>query len=703
MIERINSIIPIMLFTQLTAILLLIFLQHLPRKLSELTTTRVTLTTTLVSLFSAILLAILLIQIPSHRHVIDLGSCFKIDHYKFEMLFVVDILSVSYAFFTSILLSIIAVFSKKYLHRERGFHRFYTLILLFIFGVNLISFAGTIEIVIAGWEFVGLSSILLISFFNYRSAPVKNAFYVFVNYRICDIGLCIAALLMHSAAHSSSFEALTSANWYGISDSHVSIFLGFCLLFAAMGKSALFPFSSWLPRAMEGPTPSSAIFYGAISVHLGPLLLLRSADLIAASPILAAAIIVVGLTSSYLALIVGHAQSDIKSMLAYASITQLGLIVAEIGFGFNTLALLHTIGHSGFRTLQILRAPSLLHDIQHLESMLGHHVKSPLEAKNKIFSYAYYRFILERGFLDLFFKSVLARIFSVFSWIDKLEQNLKAKKIAVICAATFLSAVIFVPQNQTIISAVFLFFLIGLFPFQSWYLKLFSSSSFGLIAVFVTCQTALIWALEFLFGLETNLTMHWFLTAASMTASMLAFVQDNPRRTLAYLISSQLAFFSFAHSSTSTAMNFGSIYMLIGIIGASTGFILMIGLLEARRGNLSLARPSGSYESYPKLAYYLLIFGLISSGLPFSIGYVAEDLIFESSFEIEPMIDILWLLCVAINNITIVKMFLFLCHGLPRKEKGFGQLDLKSGKIFAAAALTAILFLITVISGFLVI
>lgn len=696
MTAHINLLIPITLLTQLTAILLLIFLQHLPRKLSELTTARITLTTTLVSLFSAILLAILIYQIPSHRHVIDLGSCFKIDRYKYEMLFVADILSVSYAFFTSVLLSMIAVFSKKYLHREQGFHRFYTLILLFIFGVNLVSFAGTIELVIAGWEFVGLSSVLLISFFNYRSAPVKNAFYVFVNYRICDIGLCIAALLMHSTAHSSSFEALTSASWYGISDSHVSFFLGFCLLFAAMGKSALFPFSSWLPRAMEGPTPSSAIFYGAISVHLGPLLLLRSADLIAASPVLAAAIIVIGLTSAYLALIVGHAQSDIKSTLAYASITQLGLITAEIGFGFNMLALLHTIGHSGFRALQILRSPSLLHDIRHLESMLGHHIKSPSEQKNKIFSHAYYRFILERGFLDLFFKSVLARLLSVFFWIDKLEKNLKTKKIAVTYVVIFLSLAIFAPQNQTIISAVFLFFLIGLFPFQSWYLKLFASSPFGLIAIFLACQTTLIWALEFLFGLETNLTMHWFLATAAVISSMLALVQDNPRRTLAYLISSQLAFFSFAHSSTSAAMNLGSIYMLIGIIGASTGFILMVGLLEARRGKLSLARPSGSYESYPKLANYMLIFGLISSGLPLSIGYVAEDLIFESNFEIEPMIDILWLVAVAINGLVTVKMFLFLCHGLPRKETRFGQLDLKNGKIFAAAAVTVILFLIAV-------
>lgn len=413
-----NTALLTILLSQLATILLFILLKHLPFKFSEKLTLTLALSTILISTFCSAALIIFISAIPSHSYFINLGDYFGIEHYKYEALFVVDILSVSYSFFTSILLTIIAVFSRRYLHREMGFHRFYILITLFIFGVNLVSFAGTIEIMIAGWEFVGLSSVLLVSFFNYRQAPVKNAFYVFVNYRICDIGLCIAALLMHYSTHSSSFQQLVTANWSGISSSHVSIFMGFCVLFAAMGKSALFPFSGWLPRAMEGPTPSSAIFYGAISIHLGPLLLLRSADLIAASNGLAITIIVIGLTTSYLALIVGHAQSDIKSMLAYSSITQVGLIVAEIGLGLNTLALIHIIGHSSFQTLQILRAPSLLHDIQHLEKMLGHHVKSPEDSQG----FRRYRFILDRAFLDIFPRSLLNYFLSIFYFFDRWER-----------------------------------------------------------------------------------------------------------------------------------------------------------------------------------------------------------------------------------------------------------------------------------------
>lgn len=418
-----NTALLLMPLSQLAAIFLFIFLKHLPIKMSEKLTIQIALGTILISALCSATLMFFISQIPSHSYFLNLGDYFEIEHYKYEVLFVIDILSVSYAFFTSILLSVIAIFSRRYLHREGGFQRFYILLMLFIFGVNLVSFAGTMELTIVGWEFVGLSSVLLVSFFNYRQAPVKNAFYVFVNYRICDIGLCIAALLMHYSTHNSSFEQLSSANWSGISGNHASIFMGFCILFSAMGKSALFPFSAWLPRAMEGPTPSSAIFYGAISIHLGPLLLLRSADLIAASNGLAITIIAVGLITSYLALIVGHAQSDIKSMLAYSSITQVGLIVAEIGFGFNALALIHIIGHSSFQTLQILRAPSLLHDIQHLEKMLGHHIKSPEDSANQVSSFKRYRFILDRAFLDIFPRSLINFFLNFFYLLDRLERN----------------------------------------------------------------------------------------------------------------------------------------------------------------------------------------------------------------------------------------------------------------------------------------
>ena len=132
------------------------------------------------------------------------------------------------------------------------------------------------------------------------------------------------------------------------------------LLVAAAGKSALVPFSGWLPRAMEGPTPSSAVFYGALSVHLGAFLLLRVSPILDLSPWLCAAVVVAGLATAVFAAVAGRVQTDIKSALSFASLTQVGIIVAEIGLGLRYLALVHILGHGCLRTLQFLRAPTLL-------------------------------------------------------------------------------------------------------------------------------------------------------------------------------------------------------------------------------------------------------------------------------------------------------------------------------------------------------
>src|SRR5262249_5142763 len=146
---------------------------------------------------------------------------------------------------------------------------------------------------------------------------------------------------------------------------------GLLLVVAAAGKSALVPFSGWLPRAMEGPTPSSAVFYGALSVHLGAFLLLRAGPILSLSIPLCVILVVWGLGTAALAAMTARVQSDIKSALAFASLTQVGLIVAEIGCGLRWIPLAHMIGHGCLRTLQFLRAPTLLQDYRQLENALG--------------------------------------------------------------------------------------------------------------------------------------------------------------------------------------------------------------------------------------------------------------------------------------------------------------------------------------------
>src|SRR5262249_9605432 len=178
-----------------------------------------------------------------------------------------------------------------------------------------------------------------------------------------------------------------------------ALLVGLLLVVAAAGKSALVPFSGWLPRAMEGPTPSSAVFYGALSVHLGAYLLLRVSPILEASAWLAAAVVALGLATALYAYLAGTVQTDIKSALAFASLVQVGLIVAEIGLGLRYVALVHLLGNACLRTLQFIRAPTLLHDYHLLENAIGEHLPRSREPLGRLapgrFRTWLYRFALE--------------------------------------------------------------------------------------------------------------------------------------------------------------------------------------------------------------------------------------------------------------------------------------------------------------------
>src|SRR5260221_3197583 len=149
------------------------------------------------------------------------------------------------------------------------------------------SLSGTIETLFSGWELVGLSSALLVGFYHERPAPVRNGLWVWSIYRFSDAALLFAAVVMHHMTGEGDFDKLLGTDpWpagHALLTEGQAVVVGLLLLVAAAGKSALVPFSGWLPRAMEGPTPSSAIFYGALSVHLGAFLLLRISPVLSVS------------------------------------------------------------------------------------------------------------------------------------------------------------------------------------------------------------------------------------------------------------------------------------------------------------------------------------------------------------------------------------------------------------------------------------
>jgi hypothetical protein len=260
--------------------------------------------------------------------------------------------------------------------------------------------------------------VLLIGYFHDRPAPVRNSFRVWVIYRASDAALLLAAIFTHRLVGEGDFHHLMGTGAWPDEVTTVTAaqagLIGGLLLFAAAGKSALLPFCGWLPRAMEGPTPSSAVFYGALSVHLGAFLLLRVSSLFACSLVLAVATVALGLGTAAYATFVGRVQTDIKSALSFASLIQVGIIVAEIGAGHWVpflwyVALVHLLGHACLRTLQFVRAPSLLLDYRSVENAIGGKLPRPSGQTPSRFRLWLYRFALDRGELDAVLTDFIAR------------------------------------------------------------------------------------------------------------------------------------------------------------------------------------------------------------------------------------------------------------------------------------------------------
>ena len=331
--------------------------------------------------------------------IVTFGNWFAVHDYRFPLVLMADRLSLPFLAMTVVLSGLIGQFSATYLHRERGFLRFFLLLHLFAFGSLLAFAAGSFDLLAAGWELVGITSVLLIGFFQLRPAPVENALRVFGVYRACDIGLLVGVFAMHDWAGSASFES-----GFPMVSGARAVIVCLLLLLAASGKAAQVPFSGWLPRAMEGPTPSSAIFYGAISIHAGAYLLLRLQPLLAQSGLGTTLVILIGVATAIHGTIVGRASADAKTSLAYASLTQVGVVFVEIGLGLRWIAVSHILGHAMVRTMQFLRAPSMLHDYHQMHSAMGgevaHEGRQLEDLLPEPAQLWLYRWAFDRGYLD---------------------------------------------------------------------------------------------------------------------------------------------------------------------------------------------------------------------------------------------------------------------------------------------------------------
>lgn len=323
-----------------------------------------------IALLSALVLAFEVIRILlqgkglvpivlAHRHLFSFG------HHSVDFGLQIDAINIWFVLMATVLSNIVGVFSQHYLHRDAGFYRFFFLIVLFLNGVLIVFMANTFQVLFMGWEIVGITSALLISFFTIRRETIDNALHAFWAYRVSDVGLLCAAILIAAAVPDQVFAGSHGT----IRELPVALatLVPFLLLFSAMGKSAQFPYSSWLPRAMEGPTSSSAIFYGGLSIHAGVYLLLRLRMEYEVPTSLLVVMAAVGMVSCLYGVLLSQVQSDVKSALAYASLSQVGIMFVEISAGWYYVATIHCLGHAFLRTYQILKCSSIIHQFVSFE------------------------------------------------------------------------------------------------------------------------------------------------------------------------------------------------------------------------------------------------------------------------------------------------------------------------------------------------
>jgi len=356
-----------------------------------------------------------------------------------------------FAFMGSLIILLVSVFSKYYMHRDEGFKRYFNTLLLFFLGYNLLVFSGNFETLFIGWEIIGVCSFLLIAFYRDRYLPVKNALKVISVYRLGDIFLILAMWMSHQIWHQNiTFNLLNDA---AVVEEHLStypdygVFIALCILIAAATKSAQLPFSSWLPRAMEGPTVSSAVFYGSLSVHLGAFLLLRTYPYWESMFFFKILVVVIGLGTSFIAANIARVQSTVKTQVAYSSISQIGLMFIEIALGFHMLALIHFMGNAFLRTYQLLVSPSVLSYLNH---DMVFNFKTPKESAARSFSSrvknSFYIWSIKEWNLDGCLHKYL---WSPFKWLGNAFAFFQSRLVILLLIAIFLFGVYsnFYPEN----------------------------------------------------------------------------------------------------------------------------------------------------------------------------------------------------------------------------------------------------------------
>ena len=321
-------------------------------------------------LASFVLSVLTFIQLNHGEHIeVHMFNWFELDTLKVSLSFLVDRLSVIMMLIITGVGFLIHLYSTGYMHDDDGFGKFFAYLNLFIFFMLLLVMGANYLIMFIGWEGVGLCSYLLIGFWYTNPDYADAAKKAFIMNRIGDLGFLIGIFLLIAFFGSSEFADIFPRA-AGMNGSQVPFTLITILLFVgAIGKSAQIPLFTWLPDAMAGPTPVSALIHAATMVTAGVYMIARSNILFTLAPITLEVIAITGLTTAVLAALIAISQTDIKKVLAYSTVSQLGYMFLGLGVGAYSGAFFHVLTHAFFKALLFLGAGSVIHATSNEQDM----------------------------------------------------------------------------------------------------------------------------------------------------------------------------------------------------------------------------------------------------------------------------------------------------------------------------------------------
>ena len=313
----------------------------------------------------------LLSRSSEERHeVVTLFSWIPVGALHIDVALLADPLSITMALFITGIGSLIHLYAIGYMHGDPKFSKFFLYLNLFVFSMLMLVLGENLLVTFLGWEGVGVCSYFLISFWHTRDSAAVAGKKAFVTNRIGDFGVMTAMFLAFSTIGSVSYSSINEAAHSGVIAPVTATAIGLLLFVGACGKSAQLPLYLWLPDAMEGPTPVSALIHAATMVTSGVFLMTRMSPVLHASYEWAPMVIAcVGAATALFAATIAVAQNDIKKVLAYSTVSQLGYMFLAVGSGAYVAAIFHMVTHAFFKALLFLGSGSVIHGMHHEQDM----------------------------------------------------------------------------------------------------------------------------------------------------------------------------------------------------------------------------------------------------------------------------------------------------------------------------------------------